>query len=125
MEKIGSVAYRLDLSAHSQVHPVFHVSQLNPFTPDHRLVFLELPAAPSLDVAELVPKYILDRWLTKRGNTDVTQVLVKWSSLVKELATKEDYYVLRGRFPSAPAWGQVEFQGGVVSRLTQSSPWAE
>jgi hypothetical protein len=63
-------------------------------------------------VAELVPEHVLDRRLTKRGNASITQVLIKWSTLGEELATWEDYYVLRRRFPLAPAWGQAEFQGG-------------
>jgi hypothetical protein len=112
MERIGSAAYKLDLLAHSQVHRVFHVSQLMSFMPDHRPVFSKLPATPSLDVAKLVPERILDHRLTKRGNATVTQVPVKWNSLAEELATWEDYYVVRERFPLAPAWGQAKFQGG-------------
>jgi hypothetical protein len=54
----------------------------------------------------------LDHRLTKRGNATVTQVPVKWNSLAEELATWEDYYVVRERFPLAPAWGQAKFQGG-------------
>jgi hypothetical protein len=69
IEKIGSVGYKLDLPAHSQVHLIFHVSQLKPFTPDHRPVFSKLPAAPNLDVAELVPERVLDRRLTKQHLT--------------------------------------------------------
>jgi hypothetical protein len=84
---------------------MFHVSQLKPYTPDFSLVFSELPSVPQLDIAELQPETILDRRLTKKGNDVVIQVLIKWSSLPTEMATWEDFYVVKKRYPMAPAWG--------------------
>ena len=86
LEKIGVATYRLDLPADSLIHPVFHVSQLKPFTPDFSPVFSTLPAA-DLSVTELTPEQVLDRRLVKRGNAAIPQVLVKWRSLPKDSAT--------------------------------------
>jgi hypothetical protein len=44
VKKLGKVAYKLELLADSLVHRVFHVSQLKEFTPDHSLVFSQLPS---------------------------------------------------------------------------------
>jgi hypothetical protein len=69
---------------------VFHVPQFKPFTPDFTLVFSELPSASQLDLKDLEPDLILDRRLTKKGNTIVTQVLIKWARLPSSLDTWED-----------------------------------
>jgi hypothetical protein len=41
-----------------------------------------------------------------------TQLQVKWSAWLEELATWEDEELIKKRFPSALAWGQAESQGG-------------
>jgi len=93
-EKIGAAAYRLALPAHSLIHPVFHVSQLKPFTPNYSPVYSELPQLVDLSVHDLHPERVLDRRLVKKGNQAVPQVLVKWSRLPEASATWEDFYVV-------------------------------
>jgi hypothetical protein len=107
LERIRSVAYKLDLPPRCSVHPVFHVFQLKSFTPDHSSVYSKLPDTPLLNVAELTRQAILDRRLVKRGNEAVTQVLIQWSSLSASSATWKDYHVLHTRYPSVAAWGQA------------------
>jgi hypothetical protein len=102
LEKIGSVAYKLKLPNGSMIHPIFHVSQLKAFTPDHTPVYSTLPHIPQLDIAEVFPKQILNRWLVKKGNEAVTQILVQWSQLPVSSASWEVYYVLQKWFPLAP-----------------------
>jgi hypothetical protein len=67
LERIGSVAYRLDLPLSAQVHPVFHISQLKPFTANYSPVFSTLPVSVDLSKYELVPLEIVDRRLVKKG----------------------------------------------------------
>uniref|UniRef100_A0A8R7VIG9 Tf2-1-like SH3-like domain-containing protein n=1 Tax=Triticum urartu TaxID=4572 RepID=A0A8R7VIG9_TRIUA len=104
IEKIGSLAYKLDLPPESQIHPVFHVSQLKPFTPDFTPVFSELPKVPDLSTTGLSPTRILDRCMMKLGNTPMVQIKVQWGAGDSAPTTWENYDVLRQRFPSAELW---------------------
>jgi hypothetical protein len=112
LEKVGTVAYRLKLPADSNIHPVFHISQLKAFHKDHTPVFSTLPTVSDIEATEAVPNQILDRRLVKKGNSAIPQVLLTWTGLPKESATWEDYHVVKRRFPSAPAWGQADSSAG-------------
>jgi hypothetical protein len=101
LERIGAVAYKLHLPASSQVYPLFHVSQLKPFTVNYSPVYDELPSAPDLAASATWPEVILDRRLVCDGHAANVQVLIKWSSLSRDEATWEDYNLLKTRFPDA------------------------
>jgi hypothetical protein len=107
LERIGSTAYKLDLPPYSHIHPVFHVSQLKPFTPNSTPVFSDLPTSVALDTSCSEPSQILERRLVKKGDSAVVRVRVPWTRLPDSIATWEDFYNLKARFPAAAAiWGQ-------------------
>jgi hypothetical protein len=94
LERIGKAAYKLDLPEEARIHPVFHVSQLKPFSPNYTPVFSELPATAALDREDLLPETVLQRRLVKKGSKAVPQARIKWRGLPIEVATWEDWYVL-------------------------------
>jgi hypothetical protein len=83
VQKVGSVAYRLELTESSLVHPVFHVSQLKKAVGSKYLVS-SLP----LDIQSLqVTEKVLQKRLVARDACTIMQILVKWSVLLESLAT--------------------------------------
>jgi hypothetical protein len=112
VERIGAVAYKLELPPSAQIHPVFHVSQLKPFTASYTPVFSELPKPPDLSSVTVVPETILQRRMVRAGTTAGVQVLVKWQGLPEGQATWEDYHVVRRRFPDASLWEGDHAQEG-------------
>jgi hypothetical protein len=119
LNKIGSVAYLLELSENSLVHPVFHVSQLKAFTPNAAPVFSDLSQLVDLSQVEVKPLYIVDRRMVRKGSHAVVQIRVVWSHLLEDAATWEDYEVMKKRFPDALDWGQSNSsEGGNVRSAT-------
>jgi hypothetical protein len=98
-EKIGLVAYKLQLPAESTIHPVFHVSQLKdaiPFT-------YSASSLPVSFVGLQVPERVLQKRVATIGFDVRLQALIQWSGLPSALATWEDVQALRQCFPHAPA----------------------
>jgi len=102
IQRIGVVAYKLELPASAAIHNVFHVSQLKAAVGPHQV-------SPSFlsDLQEFqVPVKILQRRWTS-GDWPVEQSLIQWSQSPPELATWEPLLPLRQQFPRAPAWGHA------------------
>jgi hypothetical protein len=89
LQRIGSVAYKLDLPPETRIHLVFHVSCLK-----HKLgqQISLLPTLPSVDqMGEIKPEpeTLIDRRMSKKKGRVVTEVLVRWKGAPAEDDTWE------------------------------------
>ena len=105
--------YKLDFPSTSQIHPVFHVSQLKPFVGSE-----VLPGGATLpnydeDSQNLIcPLAIVDRRTISVDNQLKPQVLVQWDGLPVEDSSWEDVNVLQEIFPHLNLEDQVCFDDG-------------
>ncbi|TYK03716.1 putative retroelement pol polyprotein [Cucumis melo var. makuwa] len=97
LEKIGPVAYKLDLPSIAAIHPVFHVSQLKRALGDHTQV-------------QQLDSYLIENheWMTqpdevyrykKNPNTNDWEVLISWKGLPPHESTWEDCNDFKHQFP--------------------------
>ena len=75
IERVGKVAYRLELPSSSKIHNVFHVSLLKKKLGDHNLVS-GLPPVSDKGEFMLTPLKILDKRMVKKKNKISSEVLV-------------------------------------------------
>lgn len=97
LDKMGSVAYKLELPNSSRIHPVFHVLQLKRVIGTATST-TQLPTILT-DTVIKVPKTCLGRKFVKRQNRAATMILVKWRDESKDTATWEFLYDLQKKFP--------------------------
>src|SRR5438045_8428519 len=88
LEKVGHLAYRLQLLDHWQIHDVFMIAQLetapppgsDPFT---RTAYDELGLVePNTDIYEV--SQILDKWIIRKGRGFSTQYRIQWNGWAPE-----------------------------------------
>ena len=94
LDKVGEVAYKLELPVHSKIHNVFHVSQLRKHVGD-MVVSTTLPYQSEDPLQLKEPEAIIDRMTVKRRGRAVTKVLVKWKHQLPKDATWEFYFDLK------------------------------
>ncbi|XP_026378674.1 uncharacterized protein LOC113273121 [Papaver somniferum] len=97
LEKIGIVAYKLELPTTSRINPVFHVSQLKKKLGTTVNVVDVLQDI--IDYEKWEPSAILQRQMYKKVNHAGTQWIVQWKNLPKDEATCEDADDFIARFP--------------------------
>jgi hypothetical protein len=90
LEKIGTMAYKLELPASSQVHPVFHVSCLKKVIGGKIIVQTILPKLDEEGKIILELEVITDTRIRQLKNRSISEYLIKWRKLPVEDSTWED-----------------------------------
>ncbi|XP_047954074.1 uncharacterized protein LOC125200478 [Salvia hispanica] len=100
LERIGPVAYRLELPEGSKIHNVFHVSLLRPFVHESSQL---IPATLPMDFSASHPLVrsvrVLERRSVFRNGVVEDQGLVEWDDGVPDKPSWEPMEVISKRFP--------------------------
>ena len=99
IERVGEVAYRLQLPATARIHDVFHVSLLKKKMGGTAVVEGQLPNVSDASVHKWAPEAVLQARMVKRHGAAATQWLVQWMGTSPEEATWELADEIMQRFP--------------------------
>lgn len=100
IEQVGKVAYKLQLPAESNIHPVFHVSQLKKHLGARAVPMTNLPSVGPDGQIKTEPAAVLKKRMIPRGGVAITQWLILWQNLGPSDATWEDATIIQRMFPS-------------------------
>ncbi|KAL5714438.1 hypothetical protein ACHQM5_016402 [Ranunculus cassubicifolius] len=121
IQRIGKVAYKLQLPETAKIHNVFHVSQLKLQLGQQQSVQSDLMHVPDLETATIQPVKVLNQRSIARGNRWVRQYLIQWSNATTQEATWETYNYLRAHFPTFVLEDKDSFKGeGLSGPLTKA-----
>jgi hypothetical protein len=87
LQKIGAMAYKLELPTSSRVHPVFHVSCLKKVVGNKipvQTILLELDEEGKII---LDPEVVTETRIHQLRNRSISEYLIKWKNLPAEDST--------------------------------------
>ena len=103
LQRVGKVAYKLQLPADSHVHPVVHVSQLKKALPPDTVVNPDSVLLMLASDKVFEPMKLLRSELRKVGGATVPFALVRWAHLPDEWATWEKLHDIQMSSSAATA----------------------
>jgi len=90
MQKIGTMAYELELPAASRLHQVFHVSCLMKVIVDKLPIQTILPELDEEGKIILELEVVIETRTPQLQNRSISEYLIKWKNLSTEDSTWED-----------------------------------
>jgi hypothetical protein len=118
LERVGEVAYKLQLPEQSKIHPVFHVSLLKKAVGDYEI---QGALPKELEVVideEICPVKVLGRRVTVKEGVTTQQSLIQWKGKSIDDVTWEDDVIIRGQFPEFNLEDKVGTEGGGIDRIS-------
>jgi hypothetical protein len=101
LQRIGKVAYKLDLPDHAKIHNVVHVSQLKKHIPSSMVISSDINVINAIDSS--VPVACLEQQLIKKAGATALRMLARWRGLPSSLVIWEAYETLKMAHPSTSA----------------------
>ncbi|GJS40579.1 reverse transcriptase [Tanacetum coccineum] len=111
LERVGKVAYRLDLPAESRIHLVFHVLLLKPFAGTVNEGIANLPEEVHEGQPMEQPLAVCASRVVLRNEAPTRQILVQWLGSPPEEATWEWLSEFEATYPSHHIEGNVISEG--------------
>lgn len=103
LQRVGTVAYKLQLLPGTQMHDVFHVNQLKKHLGTSAIPNPKLPLVTASGKIKMAPAAVLQRRQVPRstGEYDVAvpQWLIHWTNMTEDEATWEDAAFIQATFP--------------------------
>ena len=118
LQKVGPVAYKLELPQESRIHPTFHVSYLKKKLGQGVEVQTELPSTQKEDDS-LIPRP--QAVLEQRKKKGSTEVLIHWQRLAPSETTWENLEDLCQQFPTLTLEDKGEFKGAALLRASSDN----
>jgi len=119
IQRIGKVAYKLDLPSTAKIHPVFHVSLLKECEGPLAQALLPSPIICDGNRYKLQPHMALGHRMIKKNNKWQEEVLIKWHQMSKEEATWELYEEMKVQYPNFDLEGKVTFKDGDIDNAKE------
>ncbi|KAK4402743.1 protein DETOXIFICATION 29 [Sesamum angolense] len=107
IKRIGTVAYKIELSSWWKIHSVFHVSQLKKYSADKEDDARNQPSRPQLQLTKMkekVAEAILNHRVTSTAKRTHNEYLVKWKGCSSEENTWEWVTNLKAFLPLVEAY---------------------
>ncbi|KAL0296212.1 UNVERIFIED_CONTAM: hypothetical protein Sradi_6673300 [Sesamum radiatum] len=124
IKRIGTVAYKIELSSWWKIHNIFHVSQQQKYSANKEDYACNQPSHPQLELTKMkekVAEAILNHRVMSTAKRNHNEYLVKWKGCSSEVSTWEWVTNLKAFLPLVEAYHASHAPRTLPSQVGENS----